>query len=196
MSETISLTTALIIASAYLLGSIPTAVLVCHSMGIADPRQQGSGNPGATNVLRIGGRSAAVITLIGDIAKGAIAVAIAKWMSLSIPNIGLTSLAVIIGHMFPVHNIKRGGKGVATTLGCGLILSWPLALIQMLCWVVTFLIARISSVAAITTAICTPIICYFLHPELAGIYVLIGLLMLVRHSRNIKHLLNHTEHHF
>ncbi len=186
---------ALLVGFAYLLGAIPTAVLVCHSMGIADPRQQGSGNPGATNVLRIGNRQAALLTLIGDIGKGAAAVGIALWAELSQTLLGLCALAAVLGHIYPFYNLQRGGKGVATTLGGCLVLSWPLALCQLASWLLVIAMTRISSLASLALALLTPLYAWLWLPELTGILSLIALLLIGRHSRNLSNLRRHREPH-
>ncbi|MBV1790215.1 glycerol-3-phosphate 1-O-acyltransferase PlsY [Marinobacterium sp. D7] len=184
---------ALMIGLAYLLGSIPTAVLVCNSMGIADPRQQGSGNPGATNVLRIGNKTAAALTLLGDIGKGAVAVALAYLAGLAGSALGLCALAAVLGHLYPIHGVAQGGKGVSTTLGVSLVLSPILALCQALSWITLFALTRISSVASLITALLTPLYAWLLLPELVGILTLIALLLVARHARNIRNLLHHDE---
>jgi glycerol-3-phosphate acyltransferase PlsY len=184
---------ALMIALAYLLGSIPTAVLVCHSMGIADPRQQGSGNPGATNVLRIGGPVAAALTLLGDLGKGMAAVAAGSAAGLTGTALALCALGAVLGHLFPIQGVRRGGKGVATTLGGCLMLSLPLALCQIGSWLLVFAATRISSVASVITALLTPLLAWLLLPELLGTLTLIALLLIGRHARNIRNLLSDRE---
>ncbi|KEA64204.1 Acyl-phosphate:glycerol-3-phosphate O-acyltransferase PlsY [Marinobacterium lacunae] len=193
MPGTLTSIGALMIGLAYVLGSIPTAVLVCNSMGIADPRQQGSGNPGATNVLRIGNRTAAALTLLGDIAKGALAVGIAQMTDLTGTAIGLCALAAVMGHLYPIQGVLHGGKGVSTTLGVSLMLSPLLALCQISSWLVCFALTRISSAASLVTALLTPLFAWFVIPELLGILTLIMLLLVARHARNIRNLLQHRE---
>lgn len=193
MAGSLTMISALMITLAYLLGSIPTAVLVCHSMGIADPRQQGSGNPGATNVLRIGNPVAAALTLLGDIGKGMAAVAAAGWMGLSGTLLAWCALSAVLGHLFPIQSLRRGGKGVATTLGSCLVLSFPLALCQIGSWLLLFAATRISSLASVVTALLTPLFTWLLIPELFGILSLITVLLLSRHARNIHNLLHNRE---
>lgn len=183
----------LMIALAYLLGSIPSAVLVCHSMGIADPRQQGSRNPGATNVLRIGNPVAAALTLLGDLSKGMAAVFAGGWAGLTGTPLALCALGAVLGHLFPVQSMRQGGKGVATTLGTCLMLNLPLALCQIGSWLLLFAATRISSLASIITALLTPLFAWLLIPELFGVLSLITVLLLSRHARNIRNLLNHRE---
>ncbi|WP_036232441.1 glycerol-3-phosphate 1-O-acyltransferase PlsY [Marinobacterium litorale] len=193
MAGSLTTTAALIIGLSYLLGSIPTAVLVCHSMGIADPRQQGSGNPGATNVLRIGNRLAAGLTLLGDLGKGMAAVALAHLAGLTGTSLALAALAAVLGHLYPIQGVKHGGKGVATTLGGCLMLSPLLALCQIFSWLLLFATTRISSAASVITAALTPLYGWLLIPELLGTLTLISMLLIGRHARNIRNLLSHRE---
>jgi len=181
---------------AYLLGSFSSAVLVCRAMGLPDPRLSGSGNPGATNVLRTGGRKAAILTLTGDLGKGALAVLLAVLAEASLQLQGWCLLAAVCGHLFPFFSSLRGGKGVATTLGAMLILYWPLALIQLACWGTLFALSRISSLASIATALLTPVFCFLLLAELLLPVGLTCLLLLLRHSSNIRKLLSGREHRF
>lgn len=185
--------TALILALAYLLGSIPTAVLVCHSMGLADPRQQGSGNPGTTNVLRLGNRPAAVLTLLGDMLKGALAIALAQWAELDDTETGLCGLAVMLGHLYPLFGRMRGGKGMATLLGVCLALSLPVGLIALASWLLLALIGKTASMASIGTAVVTPLATELLLPQQFTIIVLMCLLLIMRHRDNIRRLLNGEE---
>ena len=110
---------------AYLVGSISSAIIVCKMMGLPDPRSQGSRNPGATNVLRIGGKKAAAITLLGDMLKGYLPVLAAKLLGLDPLTIALVMFAAFIGHLYPLYFRFEGGKGVATLIGCLLALNWP-----------------------------------------------------------------------
>lgn len=193
MAGSLTLIGTLMIVLGYLLGSIPTAVLVCHSMGIADPRQQGSRNPGASNVLRIGTPTAAALTLAGDMGKGMAAVGAAGWAGLSGVPLGLCALAAVLGHLFPLGHPRQGGKGVATTLGGCLLLSLPLALCQLGSWLLLFATTRVPSIASIITALLTPLFAWLLIPELLGILTLIALLLIGRHTGNIRNLLSHRE---
>ena len=181
---------------AYLAGSLPSAVLVCHSMGIADPRQQGSRNPGASNVLRIGNRRAAVYTLFGDAGKGALAVLVARWLEQPLEWQGICGIAALFGHMFPFYNLRNGGKGVATGLGVALIMDWPLALVLMLCWALVMAFSRIASLASISTATATPLLTLWLTPEYLMLFSGISVLLLLSHWRNIQRLLRGEEFNF
>lgn len=181
---------------AYLLGSIPSAIIVCKAMNLGDPRLNGSRNPGATNVMRLGGRQAALLTLLGDLSKGAAAILLAILVSAEPEVQGWTMLAAVCGHLFPFFSSLRGGKGVATTLGCTLLLSWPLALCQLLFWGLVFLLGRISSLASVATAAVTPLFCYLLIPHLLLPFVITAVLLVLRHSSNIRKLLAGREHRF
>lgn len=193
---TTSLLEPALISFTYLLGSIPTALLVCNSMGIPDPRQQGSGNPGASNVLRIGNRVAATLTLLGDISKGVLAVYLALLFDLTTSVAGLCGLAAILGHVFPLLGAYRGGKGIATFIGCTLVLSWPIAVVQILVWLIMASLFRIASLASITMTLATPISAYFLYPDSLSALLLISLLLIARHQSNIMSLIKGTERRF
>ncbi|MBA4500932.1 glycerol-3-phosphate 1-O-acyltransferase PlsY [Marinobacterium marinum] len=184
----------LLLLSAYLLGSIPSAVLICRALGLDDPRRTGSGNPGATNVLRTGGIQAAGLTLLADVGKGAAAVLLAFNTGTSVLLQGWVMLAAVCGHLFPFFAPTRGGKGVATTLGCSLLLAWPLALCQLALWGLMFMLGRISSLASITTAAATPLLCYLIIPALLVPFILTSLLLLLKHGNNIRRLINGHEH--
>jgi acyl phosphate:glycerol-3-phosphate acyltransferase len=193
MPEPDTLFPLLIAAIAYLLGSVPTAVLVCHAMGLADPRRLGSGNPGTTNVLRQGNRTAAVLTLMGDVAKGALAVSLALRTGLTPNQTGLCALAVLLGHIFPLLGYIRGGKGVATTFGLCLALSPPLGLLVLGAWLLLAAIGKTASLASVGTALVTPLATYLLLPEQLTAISLICLLLIVRHCDNIARLLRGVE---
>src|SRR5437016_5515458 len=138
MIDCIELIAAAIIA--YIFGSLSSAIIVCKLMGLPDPRTQGSNNPGATNVLRIGGKKAAAITLIGDMLKGLAPVLIVKILGMPFMVIAVAGLAAFIGHLFPVFFSFKGGKGVATALGCLLAISLPAALSWSVTWLLVALI--------------------------------------------------------
>jgi len=182
-----------VLAVAYLLGSMPTAVLVCHFMGINDPRQQGSGNPGATNVLRIGNRQAALLTLFGDLVKGALTVAIARWFDLNLLLQACCGLTALGGHICSMFLRFRGGKGVATMLGVCLVLNHLLGLIQCCIWLSLLLIRKISSLAAIGVALLSPVICWLLEPQLIIPVGVMSLIIIATHHQNIRNLLDGRE---
>ncbi len=183
----------LFIIIAYLMGSLSSAVITSRLFNLPDPRTQGSGNPGATNVLRLGGKKAAIITLLGDSIKGVIPILIAKGVGLSEWGLGLTSLAAFIGHLYPVFFQFKGGKGVATALGCWLALSWPIGLTLMGIWLIVAMIFRYSSLAAIACAILAPPIFLPLHPLLSIPILIMSTLLIYRHKKNIRNLLNKKE---
>jgi glycerol-3-phosphate acyltransferase PlsY len=180
---------------AYLLGSIATAVVVSRLFGLPDPRTIGSGNPGATNVLRTGNKLAALATLIGDLLKGLIPVVVARALDASELVIALTALAAFIGHIFPVFFQFKGGKGVATALGVLLGLSPWLGLGTLAVWLAMAFGLRYSSLAALTAALAAPLIAWLLHlgdPVLLAI-VIMSVLLIWRHAGNIQRLLQGQE---
>ncbi|MDQ5947497.1 MAG: acyl phosphate:glycerol-3-phosphate acyltransferase, partial [Pseudomonadota bacterium] len=146
------------IVGAYLLGSVPFAVICSRLFGLADPRSYGSGNPGATNVLRSGNKAAAVLTLLGDGAKGWLAVFLAQHYMLSNVAIGLIALAVFFGHLFPIFLKFKGGKGVATAAGVLLALDWLLGVGVLGLWLLTVLFSRYSSLGALIAAAGAPML--------------------------------------
>ncbi|HXH03693.1 MAG TPA: glycerol-3-phosphate 1-O-acyltransferase PlsY [Candidatus Competibacteraceae bacterium] len=182
---------ALFVAFGYLLGSLSTAIIVCRLLGLPDPRSQGSRNPGATNVLRIGGKKAAVITLAGDFLKGLIPVLLAKLAGVDPVGLALTALAAFLGHLFPVFFGFQGGKGVATALGVLLGLSWPVALACLGTWLLVAKLTQISSLAALTASVLSPL--YLWLFRVPPVYVLVTLVMVAlliwRHKDNIRRLL-------
>ncbi|HVO89037.1 MAG TPA: glycerol-3-phosphate 1-O-acyltransferase PlsY [Casimicrobiaceae bacterium] len=185
----------LVIAGAYLIGSISFAVVVSRAFGLPDPHEYGSGNPGATNVLRTGNKAAAILTLIGDGAKGFVAVLLAERIALAyeLPmwSVAAASLAVFVGHLYPVFHRFAGGKGVATAAGIVFVWHWPLGLALAVVWVVMAFGFKISSLAALTTAVLLPLgTLYFFG---AGAYamtaVAIAALIFWRHRANIRQLM-------
>lgn len=187
------------IIGAYLLGSLSFAVIVSRCMGMPDPHSYGSGNPGATNVLRSGRKSAAALTLLGDALKGWLAVWLAihfqtAWQ-LSNNTIAITAIAVLVGHMWPVFFKFKGGKGVATALGILLALSWPTALLCAGVWLIMAFGFKVSSLAALIATLISPFIAWWLIPHTSLVYavVVIDLLVLYRHKSNIKNLFSGRE---
>ena len=176
----------------YLLGSIPSGLLVTRLAGLGDIRRIGSGNIGATNVLRTGSKSAAALTLLLDLAKGWAAVAIARdWGG----DAALVAAgAVIIGHMFPIWLGFRGGKAVATALGVLLALAWPVALAAALVWLATVLMFHYSSLAALVAAVGSAVLAPFLvDGPTAAVIAGIALLIILRHHANIRRLMRGSE---
>jgi glycerol-3-phosphate acyltransferase PlsY len=187
------------IVLAYLLGSVSFAVVVSRAMGLADPRSYGSGNPGATNVLRTGSRTAAILTLVGDAAKGAVAVLIAKAVAARYGFGDLTlacvGLAAFVGHLFPVFHGFQGGKGVATAAGVLLALSPWLGLATLATWITIAVFFRYSSLAALAAAVFAPTY-YALLAGVDAVLVPLGImsvLLILRHRKNISNLIAGTE---
>ncbi len=185
----------LALAAAYLIGSVSFAVVVSRLMGLADPHTYGSGNPGATNVLRTGNRRAAVLTLLGDVLKGVAAVLLAKALA---PDLGLSTLTVMgvglaafLGHLYPVYHRFAGGKGVATAAGVLLALNWVHGLATLATWLIIAYFFRYSSLAALVSAVFAPFywILLFGPSSAALVIVLIGGLLIWRHRANIGKLL-------
>jgi glycerol-3-phosphate acyltransferase PlsY len=185
----------LLIVLAYLLGSVSGALIVSKVMGLPDPRTQGSGNPGATNVLRYSGKKAALITLCLDVFKGVIAVLIAKLITTEAMVLAGAGLAVFLGHLYPIFFQFRGGKGVATAFGVLLILAWPVSLAALVTWLMMALLFRYSSLAAITAAILTPAYMFWFTNglEYTLMAFIIGGLLIWRHRSNIHNLLTGQE---
>ena len=185
----------LLIIGAYLLGSISGAIVVTKLMNLTDPRTQGSGNPGATNVLRHSGKTAALLTLLIDINKAVVAVWIAILFTDNVNILAAVGLAAFLGHVYPIFFNFKGGKGVATALGILLTLTWQVGVAALVTWLMVALVLRYSSLAAILTAILTPVYMYFFTAELAYVVMscIITVLLLLRHRRNIDNLLNGKE---
>jgi len=186
---------ALLIVVAYLFGSISTAIVTCRLMGLPDPRTQGSGNPGATNVLRHGGKKAAIITLVGDMLKGLVPVLIARAFGVPVEVLALVGLAAFVGHLFPVFFGFRGGKGVATAIGVLFGISWMLGLSYVVTWLLAAAIFRISSLSALLAAALVPLYS-LLEPGVWGVTATIAtmsLMLIARHHGNIRKLLAGTE---
>lgn len=183
------------LAIGYLMGSLPFAVIVSKAFGLADPRSFGSGNPGATNVLRTGNKAAAILTLLGDAAKGWVAMIVAAKVGAGETAIIYAGLAAFVGHLFPIFLRFKGGKGVATAIGVLLGLDGWLALGALLIWLATAVVSRYSSLAAIVAATATPALSFWLHgASVTTLSVLLMcLLLLWRHQGNIKRLLAGTE---
>lgn len=186
--------TLLLAAAAYLLGSVSFAVIVSRAFGLPDPRTYGSGNPGATNVLRTGRRAAAALTLLGDCVKGWLAVVIAQ--RLAPPEAAeiagaLAAVAVVVGHMYPVFFRFDGGKGGATALGVLLALNLYLAAGAAATWIIIAVFFRISSLATLVSAIFVPFFCFLLYGLHTYTYAVSGvsLLLILRHRSNIRNLL-------
>ncbi len=187
--------TALAVVAAYLLGSVPFAMISSKLFGLADPRTYGSGNPGATNVLRSGNKRAAVFTLVGDALKGWVAVFAAQKLGFSDNAVGLVALAVFFGHLFPVFLKFRGGKGVATGAGVLLALDPLLGLATLATWIFVAFAFRYSSLASVLAAALAPVFQIMIHGA-NGQTIVVGILALAligKHWQNLQRLLGGQE---
>lgn len=183
----------LIAVLAYLLGSIPFGLVITRLMGLGDLRQIGSGNIGATNVLRTGNKKAALATLLFDAAKGGVAVLIARWL-VGEDAAQVAGLAAFLGHLYPVWLKFRGGKGVATFLGILLALAWPIGLAVCATWFVTAVVSRISSLSALVAAASSPFWLLAFGPRQAlALAMVLMLLIFLRHAANIARIRAGTE---
>ncbi len=184
-----------LVVLAYLFGSVSSAILICRLLGLPDPRSQGSGNPGATNVLRIGGKKAAAATLAGDMLKGLIPVLIARAAGADMAVQSLVAVAAFLGHLYPVFFRFQGGKGVATALGVLLGLHWPVGLMTIGTWLMVAKVFRISSLAALVAMALTPAYVAWLRPEpvLLAAISFMTVLLFWRHRSNIRALVHGRE---
>ncbi|QLB20545.1 glycerol-3-phosphate acyltransferase [Vespertiliibacter pulmonis] len=178
----------LIILGAYLLGSISSAVIFCRLAGLPDPRENGSHNPGATNVLRIGGKLSALGVLLCDILKGLLPVSLGFYLNFTPTQIGLIALTACLGHVFPIFFKFRGGKGVATAFGAILPMGYLISGLAFGTWLLVFLISRYSSLSAVITALCMPLYVWLFKPELTFPVALVCCLLVYRHHDNIQRL--------
>jgi len=183
-----------IVLGAYLVGSVSFAVVVSRAFGLPDPHEYGSGNPGATNVLRTGNKAAAVLTLAGDGVKGWLGVFLAQLVAVRIgaPDwvVPAAAIAVFVGHIFPVFHRFKGGKGVATTAGIVFALYWPLGVALLVVWAIMVFGFKISSLAALTAAVLMPLGAFYVFGNslTAWATVVICLLLFWRHRANIRQL--------
>ncbi|WP_414719633.1 glycerol-3-phosphate 1-O-acyltransferase PlsY [Thiomicrospira sp.] len=202
MSEMILLPGLVVLA--YLLGSVSSAIIVCKLMGLGDPREAGSGNPGATNVLRIGGEKgklAAAITLLGDVLKGVFPVLVAHWLALEALWIVLVGLAAFLGHLYPVFFQFKGGKGVATMLGVLLALNFWAGLATAATWLFVAKVLKISSLSALIATFLAPIYIYFITQSSTGeavmswvgVTAIMTAILFWRHRSNIERLIKGEE---
>ena len=184
---------------AYLLGSISSAILICKVAGLPDPRKNGSHNPGATNVLRIGGRWAALAVLICDILKGMLPVWAGYYLGLTQFELGMVALGACLGHIFPIFFQFKGGKGVATSLGVLLIINWQIGLICLVFALLLMALTRFVSLGSVSAAILFPVLTIFIHSHyiLDGSYIIFALLLgafvVFNHRANVKRLLEGKE---
>ena len=180
---------------AYLIGSFSTAIITCKIMGIDDPRKTGSHNPGATNVLRHGGKKAAIITLLGDSLKGLIPVLVVSQLQTDTLIIALVGLFALLGHVFPIYYGFKGGKGVATYYGVILGMNLLAGLIAVAIWLAMAAVVKISSLSALVSIFFTPFILWYFSQsvELTSAVALMSILVFWRHKQNIKSLLQGSE---
>lgn len=183
----------MMIFAAYLLGSISSAILISYLFGKGDPRTQGSGNPGATNILRIAGPFAAVLVLVFDVLKGTVSVYSAYLLGINEIGLGLVAIAACLGHMYPIYFRFKGGKGVATALGCLLSMGYSLAAWLFGTWLLVVLISGYSSLAAIVTVSLAPIYTFYFKPEYTYPVLMLSMLILFQHRANIRRLLKGQE---
>jgi glycerol-3-phosphate acyltransferase PlsY len=193
--ERLMLTAVLLTVFAYLLGSISSAVIVCRLLGLPDPRTEGSNNPGATNVLRIGGRKAAALTLAGDSLKGFLPMVAAHWLDVSAGAFAAAALAAFLGHLYPVFFGFKGGKGVATALGIQFGLGWQIGVAVGATWLLMAFVVNISSASALVAMAIAPIAVWYFWPapELVAMQVVVTAILFWRHRSNIRNLLAGTE---
>ena len=179
----------------YLFGSLASAVIVCRLMGLGDPRQHGSGNPGMTNVYRLYGGKAAILTLLGDLLKSALPVLLARSLQAPETLVVITGMAAFFGHLYPLFFHFRGGKGVATLVGVILAINWILGLAFIGTWLVVACLFRYSSLSSMSAAIALPCYSWLLSPSLAALlsYALMAGFLIWRHRANISNLLAGTE---
>ena len=189
------LTSSLLIIGAYLLGSISSAIIVCRLMGLPDPRTQGSNNPGATNVLRLGGKKPAAVTLLGDSLKGLIPMLAAHLLDVSPLVLALTGMAAFLGHLYPVFFGFQGGKGVATALGVQFGLHWGIGAAVGLIWLFMAKVINISSLSALVSMALAPVIVWLIWPapELIVMQIILSLILFWRHRSNIRNLFEGKE---
>jgi len=180
---------------AYLLGSISSAIVIARIMGLADPRETGSNNPGATNILRYGGKLAALLTLLGDILKGVVAVLVARALTTDVLIIALCGFAAFLGHLYPIFFGFRGGKGVATALGVWLAVNPWVGLAMLGTWIGMAAVFRYSSLSALVASLAAPLYVAWLSPGIpyVGTAVVMSAILIYRHRANIQKLLAGTE---
>ena len=191
----LSITELGLVFAAYLIGSISSAIIVCRLMGLPDPRSEGSNNPGATNVLRIGGKKAAAITLLGDMLKGVLPVAAGHLIDVSTLTFALAAMAAFLGHLYPVFFGFKGGKGVATALGTQFGLHWGIGLAVAGIWLFMAKVVKISSLSALVSMALAPVIIYWIWPadELIVMQFIMSIILFWRHKGNIQRLISGEE---
>jgi len=189
------ITSSFLTLGAYLIGSLSAAIILCKALGLPDPRTQGSRNPGATNVLRFGGKKIAAMVLLGDMLKGLIPVLVARAIHVDDHILAAVGLAAFLGHLYPLFFGFHGGKGVATALGVLLGTLWPVALAATGLWLVVAKVFRISSLAALIAAATAPFFTWYIEdsPSLRVMVCVISIMLLWRHRSNIQRLFSGAE---
>lgn len=186
----------ILIIAAYLTGSISTAIIVCKLMRLPDPRTQGSGNPGATNVLRVGGKKPAAITLFGDMLKGLLPVLVAHLLKVSDPALALVGFTAFLGHLYPVFFGFKGGKGVATMLGVLFGFHWAAGLATAATWLIVAKVFKVSSLSALIATALAPLYIYLIMGKnlpLIATTIVMTVILFWRHRSNISRLLSGEE---
>ena len=180
---------------AYLAGSLASAVIICKTLGLGDPREQGSGNPGATNVLRLYGSTVALLTLCGDLLKGLVPVLLLRYLQAPDMYVAAAGLAAFAGHLYPLFFGFRGGKGVATLIGVLFGFHWLQGAAFIGTWLLVALLSRYSSLAAILATLLTPVYCWLITPSppLLVAACMMAALLILRHRSNIRNLLSGAE---
>ena len=181
--------------AAYLLGSFSSAITLSKIMGFADPRSEGSNNPGATNVMRIAGKKAAALTLFGDLLKGFAPVLLAQFVLQDIVFVALTGVAAFLGHCYPLYYRFKGGKGVATAIGFILAFDWMSGLAVVAIWLIVAKVFKLSSLAALIAFACLPFIYFALHQnlEISALLGFVSVVLIWRHRENIRRLVRGEE---
>jgi len=177
--------------TAYLLGSISTAIITCRLLGLEDPRGVGSNNPGATNVLRTGGKKAAIITLLGDMLKGLLPILVVQQLQTDAMALAITGISAFLGHLYPLYYRFKGGKGVATFYGVLLGINWIIGLAALVVWGLVMLLFRISGLSALISAFSSPFIVWYLDGSVVLIAAVsfMAILLIWRHRSNIRQML-------
>ncbi|MBA3987812.1 MAG: glycerol-3-phosphate acyltransferase [Idiomarina sp.] len=178
----------LMILTAYLIGSISSAVIICKLFGLDDPRLRGSGNPGTTNVYRLGGWTPALLVLVMDVLKGMLPVWGSYYLGLDPLVLAVVAMATCLGHIYPLYFEFKGGKAVATALGAMFPVAWEMALLLIATWLLVFTVTRVSSLAALITVSLAPIYAYMIKPQYTVPAIMLALLIVWRHRANIMRL--------
>lgn len=181
---------------AYLLGSISSAILLCRLFKLPDPRLEGSHNPGATNVFRLGGKKIALLVFLFDTLKGMLPVWAGYYLGLSHFELGLVAIGACLGHIFPIFFQFKGGKGVATALGAMAPINWTVAPFALMCWLCVFLVSRYSSLSAVITALVLPFFVWWVKPAFTFPVAMVCCLIIYRHHDNIQRLWRGQESRF